>query len=139
MSLYNQFKTNSDYEKDGIWLEYSVDEKGKSTRIKIARAGGTNIKYAKILETKFKPYRRALQTETLDNATADKLLREVFAESIVLDWENVTDENGKKLAFSKENVIKVLEDLPELWADIREQANKMVLFRQEAQEIAAKN
>lgn len=137
--LYRTFKTDGDLERAGIWLDYGKTEDDKDIRIKICRSGGSNDRFAKVLDAKFKPYRRALQMETLDNGVADKLLKEVFVETVILDWQNVQDENGQYLAFTPANVIKILTDLPELWRDLREQSGRTALFRQEVEEAAAKN
>lgn len=139
MSLYQSFKTDENIEKNGIMLEYGTTDGGAPIRIRIARAGGANLKFARLLEQKTKPYRRQLQMETMDQNVQVAVLREVFAESVVLGWENVEDENGKPLPFSKENCIKLFTDLPDLFADVREQANKSVLFRADIREIAVKN
>ena len=66
-------------------------------------------------------------------------MREVYAETIVLGWDNVQDAEGNDLAFSKENVIKLFTDLPELFEDVQNAASTQALFRQETLEQEAKN
>ncbi len=134
MSLYKLFKTDEHLETDGIWLEYGQNEKGEPIRIKIARAGGHNSAFSKALEKATRPYRKAIQTGLLDNKTADKLYKEVFADTVVLDWINVEGPDGKPMEFKRENVLKLFEDLPDLFADLREQANNVALFREEVRE-----
>ena len=134
MSLYKLFKTDENLETDGIWLEYGQTEKGEPVRIKIARAGGHNSSFSKALEKATRPYRKAIQTGMLDNKTADKLYKEVFADTVVLDWINVEGPDGKPMEFKRENVLKLFEDLPDLFADLREQANHVALFRDEVRE-----
>jgi len=134
MSLYKLFKTDENLETDGIWLEYGQNEKGEPIRIKIARAGGHNSAFSKALEKATRPYRKAIQTGMLDNKTADKLYKEVFADTVVLDWINVEGPDGKPMEFKRENVLKLFEDLPDLFADLREQANNVALFREEVRE-----
>ena len=121
MSLYKLFKTDENLETDGTWLEYGQNEKGEPIRIKIARAGGHNSAFSKALEKATRPYRKAIQTGMLDNKTADKLYKEVFADTVVLDWINVEGPDGKPMEFKRENVLKLFEDLPDLFADLREQ------------------
>lgn len=134
MSLYKLFKTNENLETDGVWLEYGQTEKGEPIRIKIARAGGHNSAFSKALEKATRPYRKAIQTGMLDNKTADKLYKEVFADTVVLDWINVEGPDGQPMEFKRENVLKLFEDLPDLFADLREQANNVALFREEVRE-----
>lgn len=134
MSLYKQFKTDEALETDGILIEYGVTEAGLPIRIKIARAGGRNTAFSKALERATRPYRKAIQTGTLDNKTADNLYKDVFAETVVLGWVNVEDQDGKAMEFTKENVVKLFNDLPDLFNDLREQAANVALFREEVLE-----
>ena len=129
MSLYKLFKTNENLETDGIWLEYGQTADGKPIRIKIARAGGHNVAFSKALEKATRPYKKAIQTGMLDNKTA-----EVFAETVVLDWINVEGPDGQPMYFNNENVLKLFEDLPDLFVDLREQSANVALFRDEVRE-----
>jgi hypothetical protein len=139
MSLYSQFKTDGSLEKEGILLEYGTTPDDKPITIRIARAGGANSAYTKRMEAKVKPYRRQIQNETMEAALIDRILKEVYAETVVLGWENVQDEAGKVLPFTVENCIKVFTDLPDLFKDVQEQSQRAALFRADVLEADAKN
>ena len=139
MGLYQTFKTDNQLERDGVILSYGVNSKGKPIEIRIARAGGSNMKFAKRMEAAVKPYKRQIQNEVMDNEQALAITRQVFAETVVLGWENVEDENGDELPFSPEACVKLFEDLPDLFADVQEQSQRIALFRQELREDASKN
>ena len=139
MSLYAQFKTDKNVEKTGIILEYGFNSKKQPIQIRIARAGGANEHYSKLLEAKIKPYRRQIQNETLDNAIAEKITKEVYAQSVILGWENVEDEKGNPIEFNVDNCVKLLTDLPDLWSDIQAQSTRAALFRADILEADAKN
>lgn len=139
MSLYKQFKTDSKLEKEGILLQYGTNSKGKDILIRVARAGASNDAYVKRMEAKVKPHRRLIQNETIERAVLIGIIREVFAETVVLGWEGVEDENGNELPFTKENCIKLFTDLPDLFEDVQEQAQKAALFRADIREADAKN
>lgn len=147
MSLYDKFETDRSLEKNGIDLDYGpnlklpADSEGKHpvTIIRIARAGGSNDQYLKRLEAKAKPHRRSIQHETIEKAQLDTMVKEVYAESVVLGWENVSDRDGNLMEFNKENVLKLFKDLPDLYTDIMEQAQSAALFRLNLREQDAKN
>ena len=84
MSLYKQFATDMNVERDGVVLSYGKNSKNKDINIRIARAGGANIRYTKLLEAAIKPYRRQLQNETMDNGVAEDITMRVYAQSVVL-------------------------------------------------------
>lgn len=139
MSLYKQFKTDNNLEKTGILLQYGQNSKGKDICIRVARAGGANDAYIKRMEAKVKPVKRQIQNETIERAALLNILREVFAETVVLGWENVEDEQGNPLPFTKENCVKLFTDLPDLFDDLQEQSQRAALFRAEIREADAKN
>ncbi len=143
MSMYSQFKTDTKMETNGIVIDYG------DFRVTIARAGGANKKYAKLLETKTQPYRRAIQTETMDNELAIDVLRQVYSEAVVLNWETKCDDKFKKgieapnggdlLAAKPVNIVATFKALPDLFSDIQAQANKVALFREQVLEEDAGN
>lgn len=147
MSMYKNFQTDANLEKNGITIDYG------DFRVLIARAGGANKKFAKVLDAKTKPYRRAIQTESIETDRIMEILKEAYAECIVLNWETkvvdkdgkeewkkgIEDQDGKILDFTKENVVTTFKNLHDLFLDIREQSEKSSLFRQVVRETEAGN
>lgn len=139
MNLYNTFETDKSLERDGIVLDYGFNSKNEPIQIRIARAGGANAKFAKVLENKMKPYKRAIANDTMDNKVAEKLLVEAYADAVVISWNGVEDREGTALDFTRDNVVKVLTDLPDLFMDIQSQSQKSALFRAELREAEQGN
>lgn len=137
--LYSQFKTDENTEKKGIILEYGLNSKDEPIQIRIARAGGGNTAFNKLMEAKVKPFRRQIQNETIDNKQVEQIMREVYADTIVLGWDGVEDENNDPLEFTRENAIKLFTDLPDLFRDIQEQSQRSALFRSTILETDRKN
>lgn len=152
--MYKQFKTDTALEAKGVIIDYG------NFRVTLARAGGGNKRFARLLEAKTKPYRRAIQTETMDDDRAQELLCEVYAEAVILKWEAKVDgkwqvgieppppkapsegqkSGGKKLLpFNTANVVSTLKNLPELFRDLQEQANKVAIYRENVLEDDAGN
>lgn len=123
--IFELFTTDKDLEQKGIALEY-----GKTTFI-IARAGGANRKFSSALERKMRPYRSAINTGTMDDELAERLLAEAYAEAVILAWDGVPNReatDGAELEFTKENVVAVLLELSDLFRDIQEQSMKIANF-----------
>ena len=142
MSMRKLFTTDPALETKGVRIDYG------SFRVTLARAGGANKKFTKLLEAKTRPHRRAMQTETMQDAAAMAILREVYAGGAIMLWENRetwSEETGEwvgefvpgiepemgfeLLPFNHDNVCQTLDDLPDLFADLQEQANKVSLYR----------
>ena len=139
MSLYRQYAMDTNVEKDGVLLNLGTTDDGKMITMRIARAGGANQKFNKTVEAVLKPYRRQIQTDTIDRKLLEKLIHEVFAKAVVLGWENVQDADGNDLDFTYENVMKIFSDLPEVFTEVQEAANKSSLFRAMVREADAGN
>ena len=135
MNIFSQFAKG----KDAVTLDYGTNEDGSPISFTVARMNRFNKKYVKALERITKPYRRQLELETLDEKLAESLFIEVFAESILIDWNGVQDEEGKTIAYSKQNAAKLLELLPELYDDLKDKATRAGTFREEAAEEDVKN
>jgi len=156
MGLNAQFKTDKSMETKGIIIDYGKD------RVRVARAGGANKKYEKMLERKTQHMRRALAVGAISNDQSNSILREVFSETVILGWEvNTGTETVPKweksidpvdagmepsikpnkalLPVTPENIRKVFLHLPDLFVDIQQQAQVGALYRQEINEGSAGN
>lgn len=134
MNLYKTYKTNDSLEKEGTLIEVA-----EGVKMRIARAGGNNTRYGKLLGERMKPHRRQMENGTLDDKVADRIIYEIYADTVILGWEGVTDQNDKPLEYTRENCIKLLTDLPDLFREIQEHATKLENFRQAALEEDVKN
>lgn len=132
MGMYDIFQTDEDLEVSGIWIDYG------DFRIKIASAGQGNKKYVRYAERALKPVRRAMQAGALSNERSLAIMSDIFAKTIVLDWQvkvegawksGIEGPNGEILPFNEDAVRQVFEDLPNLFIDIQEQANSIANFR----------
>lgn len=146
MSLYKAYRTDSSMETSGIVAVYDHQ------KFLLARAGGANEKFKRTLAAKMKPHRHAIDNETMSEDTAMRIQAEVFAESVVLKAEVLQVVDGKEtwvpglegptgevLPFTKENLVQMFLDLPELFADVRGLSMKAANFRRQQDEADAKN
>lgn len=151
-SMYKSFETDPTVEEVGVWIEY------ETFRVRVARSGGKNKRYTRLLAKRMKPYRRAVETDTMSEKVANTILREVFAEAGITEWQSLvgeewvdgletpdtpmepeerTKEDLAEVTF--ENVDKALQDLPDLFHDLRQQSNRLALYRRDVQETESGN
>lgn len=145
MSIYDLYKTDSKLEKDGVPLLFADEE----LRITIARAGGGNTKYDRIIAANVKPYKRAIQSDLLSTDKANDILYKTFAESVIVKWETKVDgefKEGLELEgvpglqpATMPNMVKVFKALPDLFEEIKAEALKVSNFRNMVREEDAKN
>lgn len=149
-NVYSMFKTDREAEAKGIVLDYD------SFRVTIARAGGANRDFKRVLEDLSRPHQKLIQNDQFTNDQADDLLKTVYAKTVVRNWEvkvmdgedawhweqGIADpDTGELLPFSWENVLKIfqLPELNDLYMDIRDSAQKAALFRAALREAAEGN
>ncbi len=146
--IYGAFKTDKGLEQAGVYLDY-----GKF-RVKVARAGGANKAFQRLLEAKLRPYQRAIKTETIDPELAEKIMLEVYSKTVVLAWETkvkneetgveewkplIQTVTGELVKPSPEDIADIFKALPDLFADIQDQSNKAAVFREEILEANSGN
>lgn len=147
MSLRKTFKTDQKAETEGVWIEIGMnDHNGRPIRIKISRMSSSNKRYTKELNRVTKPHQSAIQNDALDNDLARKMLQEVFADTVLLDWDNLpkseltgNEADTDDLEFTRENILALFKEMPDLYDDWEARAQKASAFREAQQEAAAKN
>ena len=148
MSLQKMFATDPSREERGVAVLYT------NFRITLARAGGANRKYQRELEALLKPHRMALVRGVFPVDQLEPIYREVYANSVVLNWETkriqedgseiwvqgIEMEDGAELTpFSAAAVLAAFNRYPELYPDVKEQASNIQLYRAAVQEAVEGN
>lgn len=142
MGMYDVFETDENLETAGVWLDYG------DFRVKIASAGQGNKSYVKYADKALKPVRKAMQAGALSNERSMAIMSDIYAKTIVLDWETmekgkmvkgIEQRDGKVAPMNYETVKAAFLDLPNLFIDIQEQANSIANFRKTELEEDAGN
>jgi len=133
-NIYEKFGTDKTLEQEGIILDY-----GDGMEMRIARAGGSNVKFEKAVQVKMRKFGLQAKHDLLDPAQMREVMREVLAETVVLGWTGFTDREGDTLLFTVANCVQVFKDLPDLFDDVLEQSRKANLFKNSVLEDEAGN
>lgn len=133
-SIYELFETDATMEQQGVVVDF-----GPYGRFKVARASGSNLKYSQSFQKHNKPYQKMQRRGTMPEAIARQVLAKIYADSIILNWEGVIGRDGKEISFSKDNVVKVMLDLPDLFTQIIAESQNAESYRRDYVEEAAKN
>lgn len=147
-SMWSAFGTDIKKERDGVIVEYPG-----GIRVTLARAGGRNAAFAKAHELHMRPHRNAMK---FGNSLPEHIQREVIAK-VYLDavvkrfetnvgtddepvWKEVIVlENGDEILPTREHMMQLFKDLPDLLTQIISDANELSLYRKEELEDEAKN
>lgn len=148
MSLRKNYKTDKKAELDGVSVVIGINEyNDKPMSIILSRISPTNKRYTKALQEATKPYEAAMQADTMDVDLGNKIFRQVFAETILLGWDNIPlsditdndDDNNKVAEFSVDNAMALFDLMPEAFEKWDAMARKAATFRAKAMDNAAKN
>lgn len=113
--LKKNFATDPEAEEKGVWE--SLNDKG--ARIKVARAG--NAKFQREYGRIPRYIRQRLDNGSLPENEADEYNARVMAKSIVMDWENLTDD-GVVIPYSEETAYQMLKKYKDFRAYVYELA-----------------
>lgn len=146
------FEMDKKLESKGVRFEYPT------FAATISRSSGTNSAYSKRLAAKSKPFRRAIDMGVMKEEDQLELVKDVFAEKCVLNWETliagewkegiwpedagekVTEKDETKvqlLPCTYENVLKVFNELPDVFTSLLQDSRDLANYRKD--DGAAKN
>lgn len=118
-------------------------------RIHIKFGGASNRSFLDAYKLKMRVFDRRvklaedgrLTDEQLEALDAAKTLAvaELYADHIIVGWDNVKDEKDKLIEYNRANVVKLLTDLDQLFADIIQQSANAGNFAEKVKEAEQKN
>jgi len=142
-SIYDLYDTDSNIEQDGITVAYP------DVKLQLARAGGSNAQYAKVVKRVTRPFRLQIEKGQLDPKQALTLTARVYAEAIVRKaWFKVGEDEwvegqipGRKgpMDATPENLVKLFTDIPDFFADVQAMASQATNYSPEEVEADLKN
>ncbi len=134
-SIFDLFETDESIETMGVLVRY-----GKKIRILVARAGGANRKFDKLIKDLAKPHRKAINANTVDSSIMEEIMQIAYSKTVVLGWEGVQLERGGPLVeFSVENCKTLFKKIPALWIDLRDFAANYTNFLVDDSDEVIKN
>lgn len=135
MAKIGTMMSDSKKESDGVWLRY----RDTDVKMRIARIGNP----------RFEAEQRRLKREAreqhdggeLSERQARDIIAPAVAEFIVLDWENLENEDGSKIPYSREKCVELLRnpELHDLYDWIVASASNRDNYAKSVARAAAKN
>lgn len=88
----------------------------RGNKLLVARSGNTNFK--KMFRELIKPYREEVDGGRMSEEQSNEIMIKCVASTILVGWETITDTNGEKFEFSKENAMSLLTDDKDAYDEI---------------------
>jgi hypothetical protein len=112
----SSFDTLYAFDKDlaekGARMYVGPNANGDDIYFVVAKSGNTENEKERMRKQK------RLQATRFNKEVHNKVIAEVVAKTILLNWENVLDKNGDPLPATYENRLQALIDYPELFEDV---------------------
>lgn len=131
MAKITRFKSTA-AETEGVWVDA-----GAGLRLKIARANNAN--FDKVLSRLTRPHLQRIRNGSFPDEDMKKLVWQATAETILLDWENLEDEEGNEVPYSPEKALELLTEYKDFRDMVSSYAQDATLFKQELDEEAKGN
>lgn len=129
--MKKNYGTNKVLENEGVWVDL-----GDGASIKVARVG--NKENTALVKRLTAPHKVAIRTNKLPDEIWEKITIEALASTILLDWKGLK-EDGKVIAYSKENAVKLLTDYKDFRDQVSGLSSELALFQAEDEAAVTKN
>jgi len=137
VSIFSICETDSDAEENGRWFK-DIFEDGSNIDVKLRRLSSkASVNVRRRIERQFKKHQKR-NGEWPDDIMI-KMVNMQIAEVIVVDWKNIIDRDGSKIACTKENVLTLMDRLPLLRDMILLFSTELDNYKVSATEQAEKN
>lgn len=131
MDISKKFGTSEKLENEGVWVDL-----GDGAQILVARAG--NKENRELIKRLIAPHKVQLRHNKLPDEVLTKLTIEAMSTTILLDWKGI-EENGKTVAYNRDNAIRLLTDYKDFRDQVSGFSNEMELFQAEEKAAITKN
>ncbi|GAI86252.1 unnamed protein product [marine sediment metagenome] len=134
MANIESIKTDLKKETEGVWVDFEV-----GIRLKIARA--RNVAYRESMRKIMEPRRKTIREGGMELEELQDLVKQVQAETVLLDWENIEDKDGNSIKHSSEQALAFFNDpeLRDFYTFVVTQSENMENFKKELVKDSEKN
>lgn len=137
--LRNQFGTDKEKETKGVVIQFG------DLVVRLARAGKANKAYVTDMEETFRPYQRMIAVDVMSEVLAERLLKDVFARTVVLEAYILGEDEAKAVTrtpMTSDEIRSAMDDPEygsEFWNFVQTESGKLANYRLVAREAVAKN
>lgn len=121
------FAVDDDKSLNGVWIDIGLNDDGSMIQLKIAESGNENHVKAQRRMAKM------LEVTRKNEEKHHNVLCQLIAETILLDWKNVLDDNGKQIKATKEERVAYLKQYKKLFYLVLDEASNENNFRPDSE------
>lgn len=145
-SLSKQYKVDPKKVETGHFYQAGETSSGEPIGFYLSHMAPTNIKFEQALTEATRPFKKQIKAGTLSEAKSKHITMDVFIETILLGWKNVSlaDVTGNEsevgmAGFNADNAKSLFKNLPDLYQELLVESADINNFLQEQLKAEAKN
>lgn len=119
------FKTDPKLAEEGVVFAINDD-----ISFKVRHLSQNNPRVKAAFTKYYKPYARQVELQTLDPKKDREIQAQIFVDTCLVGWIGV-ESDGKPLEFTRENALKLFEELPELFDTLWRYGNDFQNYRED--------
>lgn len=145
--LYHRFITDKALELGGVEKDFG------DFKVLLARAGGSNDDYGRVMQELFAPYQQIMDLGEMSDEEASKIWAAVYARTVVKNWVFKEGkgkdavwvnglgrgDDGNVIQATTENITELLQSAPELFNEIKFYSERRETYVLKSLQAAAKN
>jgi hypothetical protein len=134
MAKLSSFRIDAKKVNSGVLCEYADG-------VKFLVARKPNDAFEQMMEDLVQPHLASIRAGTFDKKLDQQITKEAVAKTVLLGWENLTDDEGQPIPYTPEKALEILNDpaYADIYRFILTMASSQQLFRVKEQERAEKN
>lgn len=123
--LKKRFSTDKGLSQQGVWIKIDLDDGEKPMEFLLARLGRANRKWANEASRVYRAHKRKIEAGLMsDEESIERSLR-VFCNTVLLDWREVTDEDGKPIVYTPDEGFELLMTCDGLYDYLLEESQEL--------------
>lgn len=141
MNIFETYGSDKVKSEKGVWVsletkELATPEQQKTEAcVLLARSGASNKRYTTEYNRRLLKLRKGYRsTDKIPYEMQEQVVVETVAKTILLDWVNHRDRNGKAIPYTEKNAIELLRQLPDYRIDIEELASSIDFFQEDVKD-----
>lgn len=123
-NLDSLFKTDAQYEKEGVWFLVAPN-----VGFLVKRLGGKNeVAVKSALARHYKPKARLIENDIITPDDQRDIMIKMFVEACVVDWKGIEIE-GEIADFTKEKAVDLFRGMPDLFNTVYAYASDIANYK----------
>lgn len=147
MDIYKEYSIDEQKSTEGVWMNLKTkqpivnsSELDEDGCVLLAPTSASNSAFRNLYNKKLNKLKRGFRSiDHIPLDIQDRATAETMAETIVLNWKNFKDREGKDIPYSRDMATKLLVSIPELRIELTELSTELEFYRQEEEDQDIKN